>query len=542
MPCTILPPNSRSLKQIKRCSPSSKPGRRRPPPAKRTKRLVATIRYLSSYHRLSAAVIAFSHLRRFLSHPFSPHLDHPISSLLASASALRSFSHGSGLHALSLSLGLLPANPFTVSRIAAFYASCGLLDRARAAVEDSTAALAFPWNILISAYLAKERWQDAISSYRTMLDRGIKPDKFTNSSILKACGELRNLGLGKQIHLNIDFTNSNCDLFVYNALLAMYAKCGAVDNARKVFDEMPERDIISWNSMVLAYTSEGRWDDFSELLERMRIGGFLLNSVTSNTIICGLIHSNYYSEALTLISQSRQISPPSSPDSVTLLLALKACSEVHYLKQGKAIHGLTIRSNFNEFENISNALISFYLKCRNLRYAHIIFQNCLARSVVTWNSIMAASAILNDVNEASLVLQQMIESGTQPNQTTIVILLALCADCADLRLGKLLHCYAIRHGFEGYLPIANSVVDMYCKSGRLSVARKVFDRMGSHDRISYTALLAGYAARREGAVVRKLIDEMVSRGIEPDEILIEVIQSVWRRHGIHGGGLCACNG
>lgn len=543
MPCTAPSPNSRSLfKQIQRCLQRSKSWRRPPPPAKQARRLVAAIRYLASSHRLSTAAIAFSRLRHSRSHPLSSHLEHPISSLLAAAAALRSLSHGSGLHALSLFLGLLPANPFTVSRIAAFYAACGLIDHARAAVEDSTAALAFPWNIVISAYLEKGCWQDAILSYGMMLERGIKPDKFSNSSILKACGELRELGLGKEVHLNIDSGDSECDLFVYNALLAMYAKCAAVDDARSVFDGMPERDIVSWNSMVLAYTSAGRWEESSELLEKMRLEGFELNSVTSNTIICGLLSSSNHREALTLISHTRQRAHISSLDSVTMVLGLKACSDMRYLKQGKEIHGSTIRSDRNELENICNALITLYSRCRSIAYARTVFQKSSARSVVTWNSMISAFSATNNIHGASLLLREMIESGTQPSQTTIVTMLALCADSAYLWLGEQLHCYSVRHGFEHHLPIGNSIVDVYCKSGRVSVAHKVFNLMPDHDKISYTALIAGYASQREGVVVRKLIDEMIGRGIEPDLVMIEVIRSVWGRPRIRiGDGLCDWN-
>ncbi|KAH0460938.1 hypothetical protein IEQ34_008513 [Dendrobium chrysotoxum] len=249
----------------------------------------------------------------------------------------------------------------------------------------------------------------------------------------------------------------------------MYAKCGAVDNARKVFDEMPQRDIVSWNSMVRGYSSQGRWDQTSEFLERMRLEGFELNSVTSNTIICGLVYSSNHREALTLISQTRQRKAISALDSVSLLLGLKACSVIRYQTQGKEIHGLAIRSNFDELENIRNALITLYSKCHNIGYARIV------------------------------------------------------------------------HGFEHYLPIANSIVDMYCKSGRVSVAHKVFNMMVGHDKISYTALIAGYSSQRKGIAVRKLINEMISQGSEPDQIMIEVIRSVWSRLRNHVGCLFAWN-
>ncbi|KAH0461717.1 hypothetical protein IEQ34_009292 [Dendrobium chrysotoxum] len=102
--------------------------------------------------------------------------------------------------------------------------------------------------------------------------------------------------------------------------------------------------------------------------------------------------------------------------------------------------------------------------------------------------MIAAFAGINNVYEAALLFQEMIGSRTQPSQTTIVTMLALCADSGDLWYGTQLHCYAIRHGFEHYPPIANSIVDMYCKSGRVSVAHKVFNMMAGHDKRSLRAM------------------------------------------------------
>ncbi|KAK8965979.1 Pentatricopeptide repeat-containing protein [Platanthera guangdongensis] len=530
MPCAPipLPPTSGILfKQIRRCSPRSW---LHPPPAiPAADRLVSTIRSLSSARLLSAAVSAFSHLRLILPHSSSPHLEHPISSLLAASAALRSLSHGSALHALALSIGLLPANPHTVSRIAAFYAACGLLDDARAAVEESTAALAFSWNIVISAFLKNGYPHDAIFSYGAMLERGINPDNFTNSSVLKACADLRDLGLGKQLHQLINSSRPNWDLFVHNALLAMYAKCGSVDAAREVFDEMPERDVVSWNSMVQGYTSDGRWEETSELLERMHRHGFDPNSVTSNTIIRGHVRFGNHAEALRLISHARRRADIFAVDSVTLILGLKACAEIRYLKQGKEIHALIVRSACFELENINNSLITLYSKCRAINHARLLFPKSSDRTVVTWNAMIAAFSSTNNIREAIHVLQEMILSKSEPNHTTIVTMLSLCADASELWWGKQLHCYAKRHGFANLLPVANSIVDVYCKCGEVSVAHRVFDAMPDPDKISYTTLIAGYAAQRDRRDAMKLFDEMIARAIEPDPITIGAVRAAWRR-------------
>lgn len=362
-----------------------------------------------------------------------------------------------------------------------------------------------------------------------MLSRGISPDNFTNSSVLKACGELRELGLGIQIHRLINSTRPNCDLAVRNALLSMYVKCGEVESAREVFDEMPERDVVSWNSMVQGYTSEGRWAETSELLERMHRHGFEPNSVTSNTIILGHVRFGNHAEALRLISHARRRTDIFAVDSVTLILGLKACAEIGCLKQGKEIHALIIRSTCFQLENVNNSLITLYSKCGSINRARLLFPKSSDRSVVAWNAMIAAFSANDNIHEAVVVLQEMILSKTEPNYTTILTMLSLCADASEPWWGKQLHCYAKRHGFADHLPVANSIVDMYCKCGEVSVACRVFDEMPDPDKISYTALIAGYASQGERMVAMKLFDEMVGRGIEPDQITIQAVRAAWRR-------------
>ena len=100
-----------------------------------------------------------------------------------------------------------------------------------------------------------------------MVERGVLVDDFTYPSVLRACGEILDLGLGREIHSRIKVSGFGRDLFVGNALVAMYVKCGHWDDARNLFDRMPERDIVTWNSMISGYAMKGMLEEAFGLLQ-----------------------------------------------------------------------------------------------------------------------------------------------------------------------------------------------------------------------------------------------------------------------------------
>ncbi|MQL85929.1 hypothetical protein Taro_018454 [Colocasia esculenta] len=283
--------------------------------------ILDSISVLSRRGCLFEAFYAYSWLRRRspLPHPVL----HPVSSLLACSTELRAELEGRQLHGHLISLGFQDSPP-VVSRLVSFYAGCGAFDDAEAVAEGSVTGDSFNWNLLISAYVRAGFYWHALLAYEGMGRRGVSADNFTHSSVLKACGEMLEMGLGRGVHARVEKCSLERDLFVQNSLVSLYAKCGELATAEKLFVEMPDRDIVSWNALMAGYVANGMWEDAYKFLERMRVQGMELNTVTWNTIIRGNLQMSNYVGALQLVSQMKKNG--SVLDSVTVAVGLIACS------------------------------------------------------------------------------------------------------------------------------------------------------------------------------------------------------------------------
>ncbi|KAK8941507.1 Pentatricopeptide repeat-containing protein [Platanthera guangdongensis] len=480
--------------------------------------LIESITTLASLRRLPEAFAAFSLLR--LQSP-SPHLFlRPTSFLFTTTTELHALPAGEQLHAFSISVGL-SRDLSILSPLTSFYLSFGLLPAAASVADESPHVL--PWKLLISAYTKDGFFTDALAAYKKMFAVGLVPDCFTYPSLLKACGESGDLNLGREIHRSTGVTGLGSNLFVTNALMSMYIKCGQLGVARKLFDEMPVRDVVSWNSIISGYASRGLWQEAFELFERATEGSSEVNSVTWNAIIGGVVQRGDHFKALTLISKMSDGEP--GVDFVTMVVGLNACSRVGKLRLGKEIHGLAIRIVCADHESVRNALITMYSRCKEVETAHVLLQMDKNPSLIARNAMLAGFAVEDRVEDASVLFRAILRSGLRPNYVTVVTILSLCARIANLQHGRELHCYITKQEFSGHRLLWNSLVDMYAKSGRIWVARKVFDGMTDHDEVSYTSLIAGYGMQGEGMEAVILFDEMIGCGVKPDHVSMVTVLS-----------------
>ncbi|KAK4366456.1 hypothetical protein RND71_014336 [Anisodus tanguticus] len=319
-----------------------------------------------------------------------------LSSLLLCCTNSKSLSEGKQIHARIINLGVAHSWNL-VPRIITFYTVLGLLDDAHVIAETSNILHPLPWNLLISSYVRRGKNEEAFSAYRQMVNRGIRPDEFTYPSVLKACGGQLNLAFGRDIHKSIDDSFLEGNLFVQNALVSMYAKCGEVDVAHDIFERTPPvKDAVSWNSMISGYASKGMW---SKLFDTMRATGAEMDIITWNTIAGGCLKTGNFIGSLKLFSQIRTCGIQLEP--VATLIGLGACSHTGLLKTGTEIHGIVIRSHLDDFDNVRNALINMYARCKALKQAHILFQFVDSKTVITWNTIISGFAHWDRSGEAS---------------------------------------------------------------------------------------------------------------------------------------------
>ena len=446
-----------------------------------------------------------------------------LSRLLLCCSNLRALSHGRQVHSYIVTSGL-EKHSILVPKLVTFYANLDMLDYANYVVCSSGIKDPLSWNLLISGCVRNGFCGEAISMYREMVEKGVRPDNFTYPSVLKACSEELDVVAGREVHRSIECSGVEWNLYVYNALIYMYGKCGEVDVARKLFDGLRERDAVSWNSMISCYASGGMWKEAFEVFEYMQGESIELNMITWNTIAGGCLKTGRYDTALELLCRMRKCLIHLDP--VAVINGLGACSHVGSLKLGKEIHGLAVRSYCNEFDKVRNSLITMYSRCKDLRLATVLFNLVQVKSMITWNSIISGYSQWDHTEEAFFLFREMILSGFEPNNVTIASLLPLCARVANLQHGREFHCYMIkREVFKDYLLLWNALVDMYARSGKISLAKRLFDLLIKKDEVTYTSLIAGYGIQGEGKTALKLFEEMIASQIRPDHVTMIAVLS-----------------
>ncbi|KAK6138583.1 hypothetical protein DH2020_027677 [Rehmannia glutinosa] len=497
--------------------------------------LLATLKEFASRGHLSKAFRTFSIIQdHALASGSGDFVADSLSSLLLSCTKLKLFAEGKQLHAQVITWGL-HKNHLLVPKLVSYYTTFDSPDDAHFVAVDSNILHPLPWNILISSYVYKGRFEEAIFVYKQMCQKKIKPDHFTYPSVLKACAEQSNLDFGREVHKSINASSLKWDLFVQNALISMYGKCGDLETARNIFNKMPVRDEVSWNSVISGYASRGMWDEAFELFESMRAAGVEANIIIWNTIAGGCLRTNNFEGALELISQIRV--GGSHLDPVAVIIGLNACSHIRALKLGKEIHALAIRNSSIDYDNVKNALITLYSRCGDLTHAYTVFRLVETKNRITWNSIISGFAQLDRSEEATFLFRELLLTGIEPNYVTLAGILPLCARVANLRHGKEFHCYiAKREQFKGYLLLWNALIDMYARSGRVLVARRLFDLLDNRDTVTYTSIIAGYGIQGYGIVAVELFEEMIRSHLKPDHVAMVAILSACSHSGLVAQG------
>ncbi|GER37711.1 pentatricopeptide repeat-containing protein [Striga asiatica] len=293
--------------------------------------LLATLNDFASQGHLSKAFRIFS----LIASSSCDSIAGSLSSLLLSCTNHKLLPEGKQLHAQIITWGL-QNNHALVPKLVSYYTAFGFLDEAHFIAAGSNILHPLPWNVLISSYVNKGHFEEAIFAYKQMVHKGVRPDHFTYPSVLKACAEQSTLDFGREVHKSIDASFLRWDLFVQNSLVSMYAKCGDLETSRSIFKKMPTRDQVSWNSIISEYASRAFWDEAFKLFERMRAAHMDINIITWNTVA----GDRQFQGALELICQIRE--SVGHLDPVAVIIGLNAWSHIRALRTGREIHGLAI--------------------------------------------------------------------------------------------------------------------------------------------------------------------------------------------------------
>ncbi|CAL9027948.1 unnamed protein product [Prunus brigantina] len=445
---------------------------------------------------IAAAPITTATKTSRTSNPIEPH---PCLALLDKCSTMSELKQ---IHAQLLRTGLF-FDAFTASKVVAFSAleGPGSLHYARLVLTQIPNPTTYTCNSVIRGYTNKDLPREAIFFYQEMIIQGWVPDRFTFPSLFKSCGDLWE---GKQLHCQSTKLGFVSDSYIQNTLMNMYSNCGCLISARKVFDKMLEKSVVSWATMIDAYA---QWDQPIEALK-------LFDKMESESV---------------------------DPNEVTLVNVLTACAKARDLKMAKRVHQCIEEYGFGNHLKLNTALMDVYCKCGCVLLARDLFDKMPEKNLFSWNIMINGHVEDSNYDESFLLFREMQLKGEKGDKVTMVSLLLACSHLGALELGKWLHAYIEKEKIEVDVALGTTLVDMYAKCGSIDGASEVFRKLPEKDVMTWTALISGFAMCGQGKKALGHFHEMQMSGVKPDAITFVGVLAACSHAGLVDEGILHFN-
>ncbi|RWR87567.1 pentatricopeptide repeat-containing-like protein [Cinnamomum micranthum f. kanehirae] len=292
----------------------------------------------------------------------------------------------------------------------------------------------FAYNAMVRAHASQPHPSgEALVLFERMLATGIRPNHLTFSFLLKSCARLLDPDATQIVHSCVLKSGHTNDLFIQNGFIHSYANCGLLGRARQVFDEMRQRDVVSWNSILGGYLRSGVLDAALGLFRVMEER----NVITWNSIITGFVQGGRAKEALGLFHEMQVLGDGFvEPDKVTFASVIAACASLGALDQGKWVHHYLKQHRLEVDMVIGTALVDMYGKCGCVETAVKVFDEMHKKDVLAWTAMISTYAIHGFGEEALRLLKDMEMQGVKPNHVTFVGLLCACAHAGLVDEGR----------------------------------------------------------------------------------------------------------
>ncbi|KDP32762.1 hypothetical protein JCGZ_12054 [Jatropha curcas] len=360
-----------------------------------------------------------------------------------------------------------------------------------------------------------------------MLDSNAEvPNRFMYSVILKACGLVGDIGLGKVIHKRIYREKLYNDIILMNTLLDMYVKCGSLDEAREVFDGiLLDANSITWNTIISGCCKEGLMEEAMHLFNQMPNP----NTVSWNSIIAGFVDNRSLCALEFVCKMHRQ---GLKLDDFTFPCALKSCSYVGFLAMGEQIHCYVIKSGVASSCFTMSAMVDMYSNCNKLSEAITLFDQysgcngSVSDSLALWNSMLSGYVVNGQNRQALTMLSKIHLSGACIDSYTFSAALKVCINLLDLGLGIQVHGLVVISGYELDYVVGSVLIDFYAKLGNIKDAFGLFHRLPKKDIVAWSGLIIGCTKMGLNSLAFSLFRDMVNLDLEVDQYVISNVLKI----------------
>ncbi|KAL6615009.1 hypothetical protein ACP70R_037279 [Stipagrostis hirtigluma subsp. patula] len=347
------------------------------------------------------------------------------------------------------------------SALVSAFARHGLLDGAKEIFLSLKERNAVTLNGLMVGLIKQHSGEEAVEIFVGTRD-SVVVNADTYVVLLSAIAEYsvseEGLRKGREVHGHVLRTGLiDQKIAVNNGLVNMYAKCGAIDNASRVFKLMEARDRISWNTIISAFDQSDNCEEAIKHYFLMRHGCL-------------------------------------SPSNFAAISGLSSCAGLRILAAGQQVHCDAIKWGLDLDTSVSNALVKMYGECGAMSQCWEVFNSMIEHDEVSWNSIMGVMASSQaPVTESVELFSNMMRGGCIPNNVTFVNLLAALSPLSVLELEKQVHAMVLKHGATDDNAVDNALISCYAKSGDMDSSERLFSKMSSRrDAVSWNSIISGY--------------------------------------------------
>ncbi|KAK6921952.1 E motif [Dillenia turbinata] len=408
--------------------------------------------------------------------------------LFKSCSTVKTLSQ---LHAHLLTTGLHKGT-LASTKLIESYAKMGSLESARLVFEKFQTPDSFMWGVLIKCYVWNRFYEEAISLYHEMscCYHETQFSSFIFPPILRACSNIGEVGIGQKVHGRIIKYGLDSDTVVQTSLLSMYGETASLSNAKKVFDEMLLKDVVSWCSIISSYLHNGKAKEGLELFRQM-------------------------------------VSKGVEPDSVTMLSVAEVCGQFGSWILARSVHGHAVRREIQWDGSLGSSLVAMYSKCGDLYSAERLFRCSSNHSAALWTTMISCYNQSGCFQEAIDMFEEMQVSNVEPNSVTMISVLCSCARIGWLKGGKSVHCFVIRKAIDHDMErLGPALIDLYGNCGKIRDCQNVFNMVEGENIVTWNILMSVFARKGKSEDALTLFSLMHKQGLLPDSFSLASALSV----------------
>ncbi|XP_024533645.1 pentatricopeptide repeat-containing protein At4g39530-like [Selaginella moellendorffii] len=437
---------------------------------------------------------------------------------------------GTGIHHRAERNGWC-SDSYLMNSLVDMYAKCGSMVEARRVFEAMVDKDVVSWNALLLGYVDNGEGEMALQLFLASRME-CSPNYLTFVAALKACAAMaakeggRMLGNGrvaikvesleKGMRVHSLAVKNKCDknMLVTSGLIAMYAKCGSMRDARTVFDRMPCHDLVLWNVLVLGYGENSEEEMVLDLVSSMTLKGCSITYVAAIKACTGL----------------------SSREEGKMVAGKLVKSKS--LDAGRAIHSRAANSGYDSVLFLSTSLVNLYAKCGSMPDARKVFDAMPQRTVAVHNAMMLGYVENREEDQALELFFRMKSKdgdgeGLEPDSLSFIAALKACGGMMAAGAARKIHAEVCRVGMESSAVMSNSLVDTYGRCGRMSEAHELFTALATAmDSVTWTSLIAGYSRLGDSDLVFHLFDQMLLEGLQADKLTFNSVLSACAHAGL----------